>query len=81
MLNCDIDGSRLVCVRCGAHVTSAGVMRNCRRKAPGLGDYVSRALAAVGITEKRVSAAIGRPCGCTQRAEQLNALGRRIGIG
>ena len=47
----------------------------------GLGDMVKSGLSAIGITEKRVSAAIGRPCGCSERAEQLNKLGRKIGIG
>lgn len=48
---------------------------------PGLGDMVSSALSAVGITKERVSAAIGRDCGCKGRQEALNAIGRRIGIG
>lgn len=41
----------------------------------GLGDRVSRALAAVGVTPGRVSRLIGRECGCNDRAERLNALG------
>lgn len=48
---------------------------------PGLGDMVKAGLSAIGITEERVSKAIGRPCGCGKRAEKLNELGRRIGIG
>ncbi len=48
---------------------------------PGLGDMVKATLSAVGITEERVSKAIGRPCNCGKRAEKLNELGRRIGIG
>jgi hypothetical protein len=48
---------------------------------PGLGDMVKAGLSAIGITEERVSAAIGRPCGCSQRAKALNELGRKIGIG
>ena len=47
----------------------------------GLGDMVKAGLSAIGITEERVSKAIGRPCGCGQRAEALNELGRKIGIG
>jgi hypothetical protein len=47
----------------------------------GLGDIVKAGLSAIGITEERVSAVIGRPCGCSQRAEALNELGRKIGIG
>jgi hypothetical protein len=51
------------------------------RAKPGLGDMVKAGLSAIGITEERVSKAIGRPCGCSKRAESLNALGRKIGIG
>jgi len=51
------------------------------RSKPGLGDMLKAGLSTIGITEERVSAAIGRPCGCSKRAEQLNELGRRIGIG
>jgi hypothetical protein len=51
------------------------------RAKPGLGDMVKAGLSAIGITEERVSRAIGRPCGCSKRAEALNALGRKIGIG
>jgi hypothetical protein len=48
----------------------------------GLGDVVAAGLSAVGITPERVSAALGvKDCGCKGRAEALNALGRRIGIG
>lgn len=52
-----------------------------KRQRPGLGDMVSAGLAAVGITPERVSKALGRPCGCKERAAKLNELGRRIGIG
>jgi hypothetical protein len=48
---------------------------------PGLGDMVKSWLSAIGITEERVSKAIGRPCGCSERAKKLNELGRRVGIG
>lgn len=44
---------------------------------PGLGDLVKAGLSAVGITEERVSRAIGRPCGCGKRAAKLNELGHR----
>lgn len=40
-----------------------------------LGDAISKALATVGVTEERVSAALGRPCGCKERREKLNRLG------
>ena len=51
------------------------------RARPGLGDMVKAGLSAIGITEERVSKAIGRECGCSKRAEKLNELGRKIGIG
>jgi hypothetical protein len=38
-------------------------------------------LTAVGITKERVSALAGGDCGCSKRQEQLNELGRKIGIG
>ena len=56
------------------------VMRS-QRKKPGLGDIVKAGLSAIGITEQRVSKAIGKPCGCGKRAEKLNELGRKFGIG
>jgi hypothetical protein len=40
-----------------------------------LGDRVATALAAVGITEQRVQAWVGKPCGCKERKEKLNQLG------
>jgi hypothetical protein len=52
-----------------------------KRIRPGLGDLTQSGLAAVGITEERVSRAIGRPCGCGERAEKLNQIGRAFGIG
>jgi len=49
---------------------------------PGLGDMVAAGLSAVGITPERVSKALGvKDCGCKKRQQQLNDLGRRIGIG
>lgn len=50
-------------------------------KSHGLGDLVTMALSAVGITKERVSKALGRPCGCGKRQEKLNELGRKLGIG
>jgi len=47
----------------------------------GLGDMVTAGLSAVGITEERASKALGRPCGCKERAAKLNQLGRKFGIG
>jgi hypothetical protein len=39
-----------------------------------LGDRISEALAKVGITDERVTAFLGRPCGCAERRQHLNAL-------
>jgi len=43
---------------------------------PLLGDAISSALSAVGITEERVSKWLGKPCGCGARKEKLNDLHR-----
>ena len=48
---------------------------------PGLGDMVAAGLAAVGITKERVSAVLGRDCGCPKRQQALNEFGKRLGIG
>jgi len=82
-MDCDIEPSSLRCRVCGAAVSAAHVRRNCGTPPvpAGLGDMVKAGLSAIGITEERVSAAIGRPCGCSERAEKLNELGRKIGIG
>jgi hypothetical protein len=42
---------------------------------------VAAGLSAIGITKERVSKAVGGDCGCSKRQEQLNELGRKIGIG
>jgi hypothetical protein len=42
--------------------------------APMLGDAISSALSAIGITEERVSAWLGKPCGCGARKKKLNDL-------
>ena len=51
------------------------------RKSKGLGDMVAAGLSSVGITKERVSAFLGRDCGCPKRQEALNKLGRKFGIG
>lgn len=43
-------------------------------KTKEFGDMVADALSAVGITKERVSGWLGRPCGCAERQEKLNAL-------
>ena len=45
--------------------------------AHGLGDLVKAGLSAVGITEERVSKAIGRPCACGKRAAAMNQFGAK----
>jgi hypothetical protein len=44
------------------------------KPSPLLGDMLSKALSAVGITEERVSTWLGRPCGCGERKQKLNSL-------
>jgi len=75
------------CFICGAAAPDQSVPHRgkcvCEQPAkPGLGDRVAAGLSAVGITPERVSAALGvKDCGCKKRQQQLNDLGRRIGIG
>lgn len=73
--------SRASCT-CGFSVPCRNVVTHlCAHAKPGLGDMVAAGLAAVGITPERVSAVIGKDCGCSKRKQALNDLGRRIGIG
>ena len=46
-----------------------------KKKPLQLGDAVERALTAVGITSERVTAFLGRECGCAERKRKLNDLG------
>jgi hypothetical protein len=75
------------CFICGAPAPDQAAPHRgtcvCERPASlGLGDMVASGLSAIGITPERVSAALGvKDCGCKQRQQQLNDLGRRIGIG
>lgn len=39
-----------------------------------LGDVIEQALAALGVTEEKVSRWLGRPCNCRERKDKLNAL-------
>lgn len=41
-----------------------------------LGDAVKEALSLVGVTEERITAWLGVPCGCSERREKLNQLHR-----
>lgn len=47
------------------------------RAKAGLGDMVKAGLSSIGITEERVSRAIGKPCGCGKRAAAMNAFGAK----
>jgi len=83
-MNCDFvvaeSGELFVaeCRRCGARVNVASPRPPVARcSAAGLGDYVAAGLSAVGITKKRVTAAIGRPCLCAERQAALNEIGRK----
>lgn len=72
------------CQRCGHTLCGAAppIRRRCDvQPRPGLGDMVAAGLSAIGITKERVSAVVGGDCGCGKRQEQLNELGRKIGIG
>lgn len=49
-----------------------------------VGDIVESVLSSVGITEKRVTNWLGRPCNCAKRKKKLNELGawvsRTVGL-
>lgn len=49
-----------------------------------LGDDVEKVLATLGLTPEVVEGWLGKPCGCRERKEKLNALGlwaRRVAQG
>lgn len=78
MTDCVINPETLVCRKCGRSISAAHVRRTCKQsQRRGLGDMVKAGLSAFGITEDRVSKAIGKPCGCSERAKKLNALGHK----
>jgi hypothetical protein len=76
-------GGISTCTHCGFSMPQGGkIVRRCDvQSRPGLGDIVAAGLSAIGITKERVSALAGGDCGCSKRQEQLNELGRRVGIG
>jgi len=39
-----------------------------------MGDLLEQALAVIGVTPERVERWLGRPCGCRERKDKLNAL-------
>lgn len=67
--------------RCGFSVPCRALVVHLCKAPPGLGDMVAGALTAIGITKERVSALVGRDCGCAKRQAALTELGRRLGIG
>jgi len=85
------------CPVCGYQTQHANLKRNCGGRIPppepqpdtkvesprpGLGDLVAAGLEMTGITKERVSALIGRPCGCPQRQAAMNQWGKKhLGIG
>lgn len=70
------------CPQCGRVLEKCHVQRRCPKGSsavkPGLGDYVEKALSAIGITKERVEKFTGKPCGCGKRQEALNRFGRRL---
>lgn len=44
----------------------------------GWGDYVTYYLALLGITKQRIEWITRKPCGCEERASQLNSWGERL---
>lgn len=73
---------RCICVsgRCRFCRQTCTPLKTCHGRS-GLGDIVATGLAAVGITKERVTKVLGKPCACAKRQQQLNDLGRRLGIG
>jgi hypothetical protein len=75
-------GRCTVCLRL-ARYACGDTDRECSGKPQpmGLGDMVAAGLSVIGITKERVSALVGGDCGCEQRQEWVNELGRAVGIG
>lgn len=47
-----------------------------RDEGTGIGDTIETALSKLGITSERVEQWLGGPCGCEERKQKLNQLGR-----
>ena len=78
MILCTFTAGR--CTACGAPQINPRQL--CGTWQPGLGDLVHAGLGAVGITPERVAAALGvDDCGCEERRQWLNEVGRAVGIG
>lgn len=81
-MDCRIDPETLRCVACGSQFRFKDTRSNCGTPRPGLGDMVAAGLSAIGITKERVTAAVGRDCGCKGRQEAMNEWGKKnLGIG
>lgn len=71
------------CKQCG-FVTAptphekASVHRMCDR--PGMGDYLSWGLSMIGITKARIAWITGKKCDCDKRQDELNELGKKLGL-
>lgn len=75
MRDCVFDHITHACAVCKKPLVSREAKRNCKgRYNVLLGDAIKTVLGFFGITEDRVSSAIGKPCGCNRRREKLNAL-------
>lgn len=85
-LMCDFDAESLVCRKCGYLARRLPTFRECRPppqkpwRPVMVGDMVEKALSSVGITQERVSAAVG-DCGCQQRKGWLNDAGVAVQVG
>lgn len=78
MILCVFNDNR--CAVCGAPRINDRQL--CGTWRPGLGDHVHAGLDAVGITPERVAAALGvEDCGCEDRRQWVNEVGRAFGIG
>lgn len=78
-MNCLLEvfeGDTKRCTRCDRRFTHRlppeKIHLICKGK-PGLGDYVAKGLAALGIKKKR-------GCGCAKRQAALNDIGKKLGI-
>jgi hypothetical protein len=42
------------------------------------GDRLAKALDSIGLSSQEIERWLGRPCGCAERQEKLNQLGRWV---
>ena len=87
-MRCDLAGPDARCPACGfiARRRDGSLVRGAIRNCPGrrflpdfpFGDWTAMALGFVGVTSDRVSAWLGRDCGCDGRRRRWNAAGARL---